>query len=287
MKTMLQAWQWSLVVAGRSFLPILVFAVLVFLWCYAGYRWLWVPLSSGLVLTFLVLWVLALVGVAVALIAGLVAGAGEAAETNARQIALRTTVAVRGCSFVRVLLMLVVIAIAAFLIYLVFGWINHHALTVASFLTFQSSKPVSHLMIRRIFLAIETVVVLGLSGFFLTVMIVLVRAGRYEARRHLGRALKSCCLGACLLTSLVSVGLFGGLASWVANWRPQVAPGTADYIQLGLRMGGALVLLVVGSFVWTLALARLLALSRESSQGPSGDPAAADGLPGQSPPLPE
>jgi len=214
------------------------------------------------------LWALALIAVTLVSLAGIAAGSAEAADSGGRTLSLRKAASLGVQKIVPALLMFLAAAVVTWIVGSIFSWINEHALPAASFLTFHLSKPVSHVLIMRVFVVFEVVAGLGMAGFLLTLLLVLLQAGHREVWHHIGHAFRSCCLGACLVTSLVSVGLFGGIANLVADWHPDISAGFADYAQLVLRMGFALLLLVLGWVFWNLALAKLVVLSRETPAAP-------------------
>ncbi len=83
---------------------------------------------------------------------------------------------------------------------------------VASFLTFHSQKPVSHVRIEEIYDVIEWLLVDGLAaGSSLSLFIALLRDGWRRAAEQSGKLLAGCAFGTPFLTSLLSVVVFGGL----------------------------------------------------------------------------
>ena len=146
-----------------------------------------------------------------------------------------------------------------------------HALEVASFLTFRSEHPVSPHTIENIWWLIALVLWIGIAGLLWYFLLHALFTGWREAWRELGHAVRSCCLGACLLTSLVTVLVFDGLAELLVGWHPKVSPGFWDYTQVVLRFGVSLILLVAGWLFWTLTLARMIVVSR-GEKGGAGTP---------------
>jgi len=247
-------------------LPFLVGLVLVAgLWSLAAYEWLWIPESSVPVLLLGLVWALAQALIAAAVLAGTALAAARAASEGAGTLALRSLLGFR--KLAPSLLMLIVSGLLTLFFASLFAWINGHAIEVASYLTFRSQKPVSHLLIEKIFGVVEGLLWVVIAGFLLSFLLTLLHAGWQQARRPATarRLLASCCFKASFLTSLLSVAVFGGLAYLLANWHPKVSPGLWDYTQMVVRLGVGLVLLVTGWLFWLLSLARLNLLPEESS----------------------
>jgi len=147
-----------------------------------------------------------------------------------------------------------------------FAWINVHSIEVASFLTFYSGKPVSHVLIENIYDVIEGLLWVVIGGFLLSFYIAYLRVGWRDARRQTGKFLAGCTFRTPFLTSLVSVVVFGGIASELANWHPMAPPGFWDYTQIVLRFTVVLILISVGVLFWSPSLARLQVARRAAPQ---------------------
>lgn len=257
MKQAFGAWSWSLGVLARSPALLLSLAALVALWCWAGYEWLWIPESSSLVLLLSGAWAIAQVLVAVAVIAGIATSAAQAAASGDRRLPLRSFWGFHRRQFVHSLLLVVVSLILVTLIAELFAWVNRHSIEVASFLTFHSQKPVSHVVIEKICAVVESLIWIALAGFLLTLLIVILRGSWQQVRKQCGRILASCCFKTSFFSGLLSVAVFGGLSYLLSNWHPKVPPGFWDHTQMVVRLGLALMLIVVGGLFWMLSLARL------------------------------
>jgi magnesium-transporting ATPase (P-type) len=257
MKKALATWKWSLAVVARSPGPLLALAVLVLLWGLGGYRWLWLPESSGLLLLVALVWGLAQVLVLLGILTGAGASAGEAAATSVTRLELRSFAGFKRRQFARCAVVAVVGTFLVLVLRELFSRSDDYALEVASFLTFHSEKAVSPVDVAKVFWVIQAFLWIVMWGFLLSFLIVLLRAGWREAGRQAARLLAHCCWRSSFLTSLLSVVVFGGLAYLLATWHPKVSAGFWDYAQLLLRMGGALLLLVFGWLFWMLSLARL------------------------------
>jgi hypothetical protein len=257
MKRALATWKWSLAVVACSPGLLVVLAALVALWGFGAYQWLWLPESSGLLLLLALVWGVAQVLLVVVVLTGAATSASEAAATSAARLELRSFAAFNRGQFARCLVMatasgLLVVTLAA-----AFSWVNEYALEVASLLTFYSEKAVSPVTVGKVFWVIQTYLWIVVWGFLLSFLTVLLRGGWSEAQRQAARLLANCCWRSAFLTSLLSMLVFSGLAYLLATWHPKVLAGFWDYAQLLLRMGGALLLLVIGWLFWMLSLARL------------------------------
>jgi len=267
MRKLLSIWKWSLAVTARSPVEMLVLAAVAALWMWGAYQWLWLPESSIWVLLLALVWAFIQIQVLVGVLAGVALGSTEAAQTGASHLRLRALFKFDRRQFVRCFVMLVVALLLAMIVARLFDWVNAHALEVASFLSFRSERPVSPHTIESIWWWIALVLWSGLGGLLWYFLLNVLSAGWREVWRQLGHTVRSCCLGACLLTSLVTVLIFGGLANLLVGWHPKVGPGFWDYTQVILRFGVSLILLAAGFLFWTLALARMIVVSREEKGG--------------------
>jgi len=257
MRNAIHTWGRSLGAVARSPLPVLALAVVAALWCWAAYAWLGLPESSLLLLALALLWAVVQILAVVALATASVISAVGAVATDARQLTLGSFVRVQRRQLRQTLLLAVAATMAALLVGALFGWINAHALEVASFLTFRSGKPVSHVVIEKVYAVIEGLLGIALAGFFLSLLIQGLRDGWTQARKQVLRTLAASCFRTPFLSAFLSVLIFGGLPYLLATWHPKVSPGFPDYAQMVARLGLALVLLVVGWLFWILSLSRL------------------------------
>ena len=147
----------------------------------------------------------------------------------------------------------------------VFEWINGHSVEVASFLTFHSGKPVSHVRIEKIYHFIE-----GLWWAFsvgsCSAFSLFFGEGWRAAGKQTAKLLAGCAFRAPFLTNLLSVVVFGGIAYELANWHPVVPAGFWDYTQMVMRFSLVLVLISAGVLFWSLSLAGVQIPKQELSQ---------------------
>jgi hypothetical protein len=271
MRKLLLIWKWSLAATARSPVELLALTAVAALWIWGAYQWLWVPESSIWVLLLALVWALIQIQVLVGILAGVAIGSTEAAQAGALHLRLRALFKFDRRQFVQCFVMLVAAAVIVVLAAWLFNWVNAHALEVASFLTFRSEHPVSPHTIENIWGWIALVLWSGLGGLLWYYLLNVLSTGWGKAWHQLGHAVLSCCLGACLLTSLVTVLVFGGLANLLVGWHPKVGPGFWDYAQVILRFGASLILLVAGWLFWSLALARMIVVSREEKPVVAGE----------------
>lgn len=264
MKKAFDIWKWSLRVVAGNPLAVLALGSLLALWGLAAYQWLGLPESSVFVLLIGVLWAIAQVLVAIGFLAvsaaGSVAAVTEATPPNGLRF-----LKLRWRHLTRTFLMSVGMAVVAWFAKEIFGWVNDHALEVASFLTFRSQEPVSYQVVGKIFWTLEALLWIGLAGTSLSLLLILLHSDWQETWRRSGRVFRNCCFRLPFLTGLISVAVFGGLAYLLVAWHPKVTPGFWDYLQMLLRLGAALLLIVVGGLFWLVALARLSLPSSENS----------------------
>lgn len=264
-KKAFETWKWSLAVLARSPAPLLALVALAALWGLAAYEWLWMPESSVWVLLLSLVWALVQILVAVAVVTGTATSVSQAAIDGAQRLPLRAFVGFRRRQLVHSLLIVVVSFFLALLIARIFAWVNHHSIEVASFLTFHSRKPVSHLVVEKIYRVLEGLLWIVMGGFLLSFLITGLNVGWQAARKQCGRVLANCCYKTSFLTGLLSVAVFGGLSHLLAYWRPNFPVGFWDYSQLLVRITVVLILLASGWLFWLLSLARLNLPSSGSS----------------------
>ena len=277
MRKLLSIWKWSLAATARSPVELLALAAVTALWMFGAYQWLWLPESSIWVLLLALVWALIQVQVLVGVLAGMAVGSTEAAKSGASHLRLRALFKFDRRQFVRCFIILSVAILLVLIVARLLGYVNAHALEVASFLTSRAERPVSPNTIENIWCWITLVLWSGLGGLLWYFLLNVLSAGWRGAWRQLGHTVRSCCLGACLLTSLVTVLVFGGLASLLVGWHPKVGPGFWDYTQVVLRFGVSLILLVAGWLFWTLTLARMIVVSREEQGGAVVTPPSPEG----------
>ncbi len=257
MKRALTAWIWSLGVVARSYRTVIVLAALMALWVFAAYEWLGLAESSALLLVLALVWALAQTIAGIIVVGGTVAGTGEvaaAAGTNFPALFLWT----KGRKKIGTTLLYCLGS--SFVIWIcsaVFDWVNEHSVEFASFLTFHSQKPVSHILLEEIYAVIEWLLWVVIAGFFISLFAAIVRDGWRRGGAQFGKRLADCAFGTAFLTTLLSVVVFGGLAYELVNWHPMVPPGFWDYSQMIVRFALAVLLLSTGSLFGSLALARL------------------------------
>jgi hypothetical protein len=257
MKRAFAAWIWSLGILARSSWTLLTLAALIVLWSVTAYEWLWLPESSVWLLTLALIWAIVQLLVAVAIIGGSASGAAEAAATAGRKFPLRSLWVKEARSLLSTLVVCLVSSILVLFVGEVFNWLNNHSIEVASFLTFHSEKPVSHVLIEKIYWVMETLLWIMLGGFLVSFLTVLLRDGWAEARKQEGKLLAGCMFRTPFMTSLLSVVVFGGLAYELATWHPVVSPGFWDYAQVIVRFTVVSILLAAGWLFWFLSFARL------------------------------
>jgi hypothetical protein len=265
MTNAIKAWTWSLGVVARSFRTVIVLAVLTALWVFAAYGWLGLAESSALLLMLAFIWAIVQVMVAVIIVGGTVSAAAEGAATAARGFPARS-IWTKGRKTIGTTLVFFLVSFAlVWVCSTIFDWINGHSVEVASFLTFHSPKPVSHILIEEIYSVIEAILGLVLAGFLLSFFIALVRGGWREAAKQSGKLLAGCAFQMPFLTNLLSVAVFGGGAYQLANSHPIVPEGFWDYTQMIVRLSLVVLLLSAGIMFWSLSLARLQA-PKEATQ---------------------
>jgi hypothetical protein len=257
MKRVVTTWMWSMAVVARSYWTVLALAALVALWSWAAYEWLGLPESSLWLLVVTFIWAVIQVLAAVTIIGGSISGAAQAAATDARRLPLRALWLKDRRNLLSTLVVCLGSLACILLLGEAFGWINDHAIEVASYLTFHAEKPISHVIIEKIFFVIEGLSWIALSGFLLSLLITLLRDGWAGTREQMWKLMTGCLYGAPFLTSLLSVVVFSGAAYLLVTWHPQVAVGFWDYTQVATRFSLALILRVAGGLFWVLSLARL------------------------------
>ena len=228
MKKAFAAWKWSVGVVARSHRTVVVLAALIALWGYAAYEWLGLAESSALLLILALVWAIVQLLAAAVMVGGTVAGAAEAAATEGRCFPFKWLWTFGRKKLLTTLLFGLICLGFVWLCSAVFDWINAHAVEVASFLTFHLQKPVSYVLIGEIYEILENLLWIIFAGFLLSFFVALLRAGWRGATKRVGSCLPDV-LSNPFLTSLLSLGVFGGLAYELANWHPVVPPGFWDY----------------------------------------------------------
>jgi hypothetical protein len=257
MKKTLDAWLWSLGLVARSPVSILALGVLSALWALAAEQWLGLQESSGVMLLLSLTWVLAQTLIAVSVLAGSAASAAESAAFGAPPRIGLTFVTFNRRLLARTILFVLWAALMLFVIIQIFAWVNGHSVELASFLTFHSEKPTSHILIEKIFAWIESALWIAVWAFLLTFLIALLRSGWGEALRQSKRIFISSFGRASFFTVLAGCLAFGGLTYLLVQWRPQLPPGFWDYTQAAARLGISILLLAAGWLFTLLSLARL------------------------------
>lgn len=256
MKRALTAWIWSLGVVARSYRTVVVLAALMALWVFAAYEWLGLAESSALLLALALVWVLAQTIAGIIVVGGTVAGAAEVAATAGTNFPASSVWTKGRKQIGTTLLYCLASSFVTWICSTVFDWVNEHSVEVASFLTFHSQKPFSHILLEEIYTVIEWLLWTVLAGFLASSFIAIFRDGWRRAAVPSGKRLVECAFGTAFLTTLLSVVVFGGLAYELVNWHPMVPPGFWDYSQMIVRFSLALLLLSAGTLFGFLALAR-------------------------------
>jgi hypothetical protein len=258
LKTSGPVWAQSLGAVARSPIYILALAAIAGLWGLAAYEWLWLPESSVWVLALAVVWLFTLLLIALAVLAGSAVAASSVAAGSESHLRLRKILIFEKGRLGRTLLVLVAATLLYLVLGAVFGWLDAHALNVASFLTFHLQHPVSSVVIASFLWLVEAIIWIIYAGFVITWLLAYSNPPQAVASRNAQLTLAQSVSLSVFLTSLLGVVIFGGLAWALATWRPIVKPGGWDYAQFVIRNGAALLLLTAGWFFWVLALARLV-----------------------------
>lgn len=257
MKNALTIWKWSFGVVARSPLALGALAIALAAEFYAAYRWLYFPMESATYLMVIgLLWALLMFAVLAGLIAVSAASANDAAAEGARCIKVRSLLRFHRSHWLRVAAFTIIAFLIATGVYSLFEWANSYSLEVASWLTFNTEKPVAQESAETVLNWIERLLWVIGSGFLLGFLLALVRQGWRAALRAVPRLLANACWRAPLLTGGISIVVFGGLACLLFTWHPIVPPGFLDYAQFVLRNGLGLAFTVAGWLFWMLALAR-------------------------------
>jgi hypothetical protein len=252
------AWIWSLVVVARSLVTVFVLAVLMALWGLAAYEWLGLPESSGLLLILAFIWAAGQFVATVLIMGGTVSGAAAVAVAEGRSLPVRSLWTLNRKQFAQALIFSFGGLLLVLLCRVTFDWINVHSIEVASFLAFHSEKAISHVPVEEIYEVIEGLLWIVVTGFLLSLFIVLMRGGWREAGKQKWKLLVGCVSGVPFLTGLLSTLVLGGIAYKLATFHPVVPPGFWDYTQMIGRFSLVLILIAAGVLFWSFALARLL-----------------------------
>jgi hypothetical protein len=261
------AWMWSLGVVARSYRTVVALAALLALWAFAAYEWLGLPAeSSALLMILSFIWAIVQLIAAAVIVGGTIAGAAEAAATEGLSLPLRWLWTMGRKKLLTALTFGLMSLVLVWLCSAVFDWINAHSVEVASFLTFHSGKPVSHVRIEKIYDFIEGLWWTVFGGFLLSFFIALWREGWRSAGKQTVKLFAGCAFRTPFLTNLLSVAVFGGIAYELANWHPVVPAGFWDYTQMVVRFSLVLILISAGPLFWSLSLAGMQIPKQESSQ---------------------
>jgi hypothetical protein len=253
-----RAWTSSLGVLARSPEYVIALAAILAVWGLAGYQWLWLPESSPWVLALTLVWLLAMAVLAVAVLAGSALSVSTVAAGTDARLRLRRILSFEKKGIQRAALVAFIGLLLGLGFDALFGWINNHALNAASFLTFQTQHPVSYVLIGKALWVIEALIWIVVAGFLTMWLLAPLRPTSQAVARSTVRSVARGFGAIVFLTGVLAVAVFGGLASWATTWHPRVKAGNWDYAQLGIRTGGALLLITLGWLFWMLALARLL-----------------------------
>ena len=263
MKKAFAAWKWSLGVVARSYRTVVGLAALIAIWSFAAYKWLGLGESSVLLLILALIWAIVQLLAAVAILGGVFSAA---ATTEGPYLPIRSLWTGNRKTLLNTLGVCLASVALVWLCSAVFAWINAHSIEVASFLTFRSQRPVSHVRIEKIYSVVEALWWIVFSGFLLSFLLALLRSGWRGAGKQTRNLLAGCAFRTLFLASLLSVVVFGGIAYELANWHPRVTPGFWDYTQMVARISLVLILISTGVLFWSLSLARLQAPKQDSPQ---------------------
>lgn len=256
MKNAIATWKWSLGVVARSPAVLVALAAVATLWGFGAYQWLWLPESSGLLLLLALIWAIAQAALAAAFFAATSVASVGAATSEVKRIEVRSLLGFSRAQYWRSLAWGAASLVLLLVLFYLFKRSDDLALEVASFLTFHSEKAVSPISVGEVFWVIQILIWIIVGSFLLSTLAHLLREGWMETRRQVPRILGRCCWRAPFWSGLLSVGVFGGLAWLLATWHPKVSVGFSDYTQMLVRMGGALLLVIIGWLFWLLSLAR-------------------------------
>jgi hypothetical protein len=249
-----RAWTQGLSVLARSPICVLALAAFIGLWCFAGFEWLWLPESSGWVLGLALVWILALVALAVAAVCGTVSNVSAVASGAEKHLSLRRILSIERIG--RTALVALAVLAGVLVLDAVFGWIDDHAVFIASFLTFHFQHPVSYIVIGKFLWVIEAIIWITVAGVFMNWLLLFSRPRSFAPMQSAPRPTRL--LGVMtFVTGILSAGVFGSLAWLLATWHLIVKPGGWDYAQLAIRNGAALLLVTIGWLFWSLTLARV------------------------------
>ena len=207
MKKAFAAWTWSLGVVTRSYRIVILLASLMALWVFAAYEWLGLAESSALLLILASIWAVVQILAAFVIVGGTAAGAAEVADNSDRGFPAhslwtkgRKTI---GATFVICLVSLALAGPCS----AIFAWINEHSVEVASFLTFHSQRPVSHIPLEEIYTFVEGLLWVVLAGFLLSFFLTLVRGGwRFAGGSECRKAPRRMRLGGAVRDELTECG---------------------------------------------------------------------------------
>jgi len=264
MRNALATWKWSLLVTLRSPLAVLVLVIVAALWGLGAYRWLWFP-SEASVPQLLVggVWLLALFvvlsGFVTVSITSVQAVAAEGGPTlTVRRLSHSNLHQIASCMGSLAVAGLVVLVLS-----LAFGWVNHRALEVASFLTFRSERAVAPETVEKVFRFLQALLWVVASGFLLGFVSATLQQGWKAAARAIPQLLANACWRATFLTTCLGLIAFGGVSYLLATWHPKASAGFSDYAQAIIRLGVVLLWSVIGWLFWVLSVVRSSATARD------------------------
>ena len=268
MRRALTTWIWSLGVVARSYRVVIALAAFMALWGFSAYQWLGLLESSLLMLILALVWAIVQVLVTIMVVAGIVSAAGTAAAADITRLSLRSLGKIKARDFANALAVFILAAGLAWICGTFFGWVNEHALAVASFLAFHSQRAVSRVPVEEIFMVVEGLWWVLLSGVILDLWLA-VHGGGWRAMSSRSRSLLvRSIFGTGFVTALLSVAVFGGISYVLVTSHPTAPPGFWDYAQMALRFSLTLTLISAGVLFWSLSLADLQLPEPELSQEP-------------------
>lgn len=257
MKNTFAAFVWSLEAVVFSYRTVIALAGLVALWSWLAYEWLGLSESSALMLILALVWAIAQIMAAVMIVGGVVSGAVKASAAEGLDLPVNSFWRLSRKDTWNTLIFLILCALLASLCNAILGWVNDHALEVASFLTFHLRRSVNHVRIEELFGIVEWLIWIILAGFLLNLFTTLLREGWLAVRRQRWKLLAGAAFQGPFLASLLSAGVVSFACNKVSNWHHTVPPGFWDYFQVLGRYSFILLLISAGVCFWVLFLARL------------------------------
>ena len=264
MRNVLATWKWSLLVTLRSPLAVLILAIVAALWGFGAYRWLWFPSEASMPQLLVgAVWLLALFVVLAGFVTVSITSAQATAAEERPSLTVHRPSRFNLRQIVSCMGSLVVAGLVVLVLSLAFGWVNHRALEVASFLTFRSERAVAPETVEKVFRFLRLVLWVAVSGFLLSFVSATLQGGWKAAARAVPQLLANACWRATFLTTMLSLIAFGGVSYLLATWHPKVSAGFSDCSQAIIRLVVALLWSVIGWLFWVLSAVRSSATARD------------------------